>query len=95
MNRVYEEKWFGTCGPIEWPEKSPDITPFDFFFLWGHLKTVVYADPPVNLADFKNKILVACNNLTESQIMSKTNSGCLQHFKLYVDNHGVNFEQFI
>ena len=94
LNRVYEGKWLGTYGPIEWPARSPDITPLDFF-LWGHLKTVVYADPPVNLADLKNKILVACNNLTESQIMSATNRGCLQRFQLCVDNHGANFEQFI
>ncbi|KAL4132413.1 hypothetical protein QTP88_009567 [Uroleucon formosanum] len=30
--RVYEEKWFGTYGPIEWPVRSPDITPLDFFY---------------------------------------------------------------
>jgi len=94
LNRVYEEKWFGTYGPIEWPARSPDITPLDFF-LWGHLKTIVYADPPVNLADLKNKIVVACNNLTENQIMSATNRGCLQRFQLCVENHGANFEQFI
>ncbi|KAL4131065.1 hypothetical protein QTP88_008416 [Uroleucon formosanum] len=41
LNRVYEGKWFGTYGPIEWPARSPDITPLDFF-LWGHLKTIVY-----------------------------------------------------
>ncbi|CAI6348731.1 unnamed protein product [Macrosiphum euphorbiae] len=56
---------------------------------------VVYADPPVNLADLKNKILVVWNNHTESQIMSATNRGCLQRFQLCVDNHGANLEQFI
>jgi hypothetical protein len=25
------------------------------FFLWGHLKTVVYADPPVSLQDLKTE----------------------------------------
>jgi hypothetical protein len=25
------------------------------FFLWGHLKNVLYADPPINLQDLKTK----------------------------------------
>jgi len=62
---VYGGEWFGTYGVIEWPARSPDITPLEFF-LWGHLKTIVYANPPVNLADLKNKIVVVCNHLTEN-----------------------------
>ncbi|KAL4100784.1 hypothetical protein QTP88_020815 [Uroleucon formosanum] len=31
LNQVYERKWFGTYGPIEWPARPLDITPLDFF----------------------------------------------------------------
>jgi hypothetical protein len=51
------------------------ISRFDligFFFLWGHLKNVVYTDPPINLQDLKNKIRLACNNLREEQINAAT-----------------------
>ena len=34
-------RWIGRAGPISWPERSPDMTPLDFYF-WGHLKSVVY-----------------------------------------------------
>ena len=32
-------------GPLEWPARSPDLTPMDFW-LWGYLKEKVYAHNP-------------------------------------------------
>ena len=40
---------------VEWPPRSPDLTPCDFF-LWGYLKSKVYTSPPVDLADLQNRI---------------------------------------
>ena len=34
-------RWIGRRGPIEWPARSPDLTPLDFFF-WGFIKDKVY-----------------------------------------------------
>ncbi|KAE9536207.1 hypothetical protein AGLY_007430 [Aphis glycines] len=48
LDREYPGKWIGRRGPIEWPPRSPDLTPIDFF-LWGHLKTVVYKTPNDNI----------------------------------------------
>jgi len=93
LTRIYEGKWFGIYGPIKWMARSPDITSLNFF-LWGHLKTINYVDPLVNLADLKNKIVVASNNLNEDQIMLATNRGCLRRFQLYFENNGTNVQQF-
>ena len=30
-------KWIGRNGPVEWPLRSPDLNPIDFY-LWGHVK---------------------------------------------------------
>jgi len=46
LNDFFQKRWIGIYGPIEWPPRSPEITPLDFF-LWGHLKIVVYADPSI------------------------------------------------
>ena len=35
-------------GPVEWPPRSPDLTP-PVFFLWGYLKDKLYAHPIQNL----------------------------------------------
>ena len=47
---VRSEKMFqcleriGQGGPVPWPARSPDLNPLDFW-LWGHLKAMVYAAP--------------------------------------------------
>jgi hypothetical protein len=33
----------GRGGPVNWPARSPDLNLLDFW-LWGHLKPLVYSD---------------------------------------------------
>ena len=40
---------------VEWPPRSPDLTPCDFF-LWGHLKNQVYKTPPPSLEILRHRI---------------------------------------
>lgn len=40
LDETFKRKWIGRRGPTEWPPRSPDLTPLEFF-LWGHLKSVV------------------------------------------------------
>ena len=49
-------------GPIEWPPRSPDLTPLDFF-LWGYLKSIVYGRKPETMTDLKNEITSAIQHL--------------------------------
>ncbi|GFV51830.1 uncharacterized protein TNCV_1321861 [Trichonephila clavipes] len=35
-------------GPVNWPPRSCDLTPLDYF-LWGYVKSLVYADKPQTL----------------------------------------------
>ena len=50
---------------IEWPPKSPDLTPCDIF-LWGHLKSKVYFTPPANTENVKERISYEVNLLKEN-----------------------------
>ena len=44
---------------LQWPPRSPDLTPCDFF-LWGFVKDTVYVPPlPANLQDLRNRITAA------------------------------------
>jgi hypothetical protein len=44
LHERFHERWIGRGGPVSWPPRSPDLPPLDLY-LWGHLKTVVYATP--------------------------------------------------
>ncbi|XP_071578855.1 histone-lysine N-methyltransferase SETMAR-like, partial [Temnothorax nylanderi] len=55
LNEKFGNRWIGLYGPHEWPPRSPDLTPLDFF-LWGHLKQQVYATRPANAQDLRDRI---------------------------------------
>ena len=57
---IYRKTKFGEPviswnGPVEWPPRSCDLTPLDFF-LWGHIKSLVNANKPATLDDLKDNI---------------------------------------
>ncbi|GFU29289.1 putative transposable element [Trichonephila clavipes] len=43
-------------GPVNWPPRSCDLTPLDYF-LWGYVKSLVYADKPQTLDNLEDNIL--------------------------------------
>ena len=48
LDQAIPHHWIGRWGSIEWPPRSPDLTPMDFFF-WGILKDKVYARKSVTV----------------------------------------------
>ena len=51
----FGERVISRNGPVEWPLRSCDLTPLDFS-LWGHIKSLVYANKPATLDDLKDNI---------------------------------------
>ena len=41
--KTCKNRWIGRKGTVEYPTRSPDLTPLDFFFLWSFLKDKVYS----------------------------------------------------
>ncbi|GFX38504.1 uncharacterized protein TNCV_2344771 [Trichonephila clavipes] len=42
-------------GPVNWPPRSCDLSPLDYF-LWGYVKPLVYADKPQTLDHLEDNI---------------------------------------
>ena len=55
MTQIFGRKIIALHHPYEWPPRSPDLTPCDFF-LWGYMKSQVYATPPLDMADLVQRI---------------------------------------
>jgi hypothetical protein len=53
LDMHFEGRWIRRCGPLEWPARSPDLSPPDFF-LWGVLKDLVYKNKPRNVDELKD-----------------------------------------
>lgn len=93
LNENFENQWIGTFGPIRWPPRSPDMTPLDFF-LWGHVKHLLYQNIPRTLIELKRKFRNIIENIAPVQIMNATRS--IQHrCNLCLDNGGNQFEHLM
>lgn len=62
LDEKFNGRWIGRRGPIEWPARSPDLTPPDFF-LWGYLKNIVYKDRPSSCDELRDRIEQACREI--------------------------------
>ncbi|CAH1966184.1 unnamed protein product [Acanthoscelides obtectus] len=58
-----DDRWTDRRGAIEWPPRSPDLSPLDFF-MWGHLKSKIYATQPTSLEDLRQRIVNECLQIT-------------------------------
>ncbi|KAJ4433971.1 hypothetical protein ANN_16290 [Periplaneta americana] len=56
LDRRFPDRWIGRCGPIAWPPRSPDLNTLDFY-LWGHLKSLVYSSSVPDLESLRNRIV--------------------------------------
>lgn len=59
---MFGDNWIGTHGPIPWPPRSPDLTPLDFY-LWGYVKSKVYATSSRDIIELQNKIFDVITNI--------------------------------
>ncbi|GFV57382.1 uncharacterized protein TNCV_3173301 [Trichonephila clavipes] len=49
------DRLISRLGPVNWPPRSCDLTPLDYF-LWGYVKSLVYADKPQTLDHLEDNI---------------------------------------
>jgi hypothetical protein len=54
LNQTFGEQWIGYGGPVNWPAQFSDLNPLDFW-LWGHLKFLVYSAPINDLKYYSNE----------------------------------------
>lgn len=69
LNNTFPGRWIGRRGAFEWPPRSPDLTPLDFF-LWGHIKSKVYSTPPDTLEDLRRRIIHECREVTPQMLQN-------------------------
>ncbi|GFU07066.1 uncharacterized protein TNCV_2993191, partial [Trichonephila clavipes] len=55
LKDTFGESLISRFGPVNWPPRSCDLTPLDYF-LWGYVKSLVYADKPQTLDHLEDNI---------------------------------------
>lgn len=93
LDQQFPNRWIGRGGPIEWPARSPDLSPLDFY-LWGHLKSLVYAKKIRNLDHLQERIVDACGRIS-SDVLNSVHIDWENRLKLCVQQNGSHIEHIM
>lgn len=93
LDEVFPQRWIGRGGPTEWPPRSPDLTPLDFF-LWGYLKTKVYRTPVQNLQELQTRIEQECA-LIEDEMIQNAVENVYYRLAYCQEVNGLQFEHLL
>ncbi|GFW49848.1 transposable element Tc1 transposase [Trichonephila clavipes] len=55
LKDTFGDRLISRFGPVNWPPRSCDLTPLDYF-LWGYVKSLVYVDKPQTLVHLEDNI---------------------------------------
>ncbi|GFU52410.1 transposable element Tc3 transposase [Trichonephila clavipes] len=55
LKDTFGDRLISRFGPVNWPPRSCDLTPLDYF-LWGYVKSLVYEDKPQTLDHLENNV---------------------------------------
>ena len=91
FNETLPGRWMGRGSPnLPWPPRSPDLTPCDFF-LWGFIKSKVYATQSPCINTLKQRIRAAFIEIAVD-IRNKLVLACREKLNLLVENSGSHIE---
>jgi hypothetical protein len=93
LDETFPNRWIGRRGPIEWPARSPDLTPTDFF-LWGVIKDRVYVTEHGNLEELKEAITAEIRSLPV-ELCQRACQSVSKRLQLCKDLEGKHFEHLL
>lgn len=95
LDRTYPNRWIGRSGPVPWPARSPDMTPLDFY-LWGHMKSLIYETPVETEMDLVGRIVAAAGCIADDPgVFDRVQESILRRYQKCIDVQGRHFEQFL
>lgn len=94
LNYAFPHRWIGRNGPIAWPPRSPDLNACDFY-LWGHMKQLVYTSEIHTVEELRDRIFNAANQIRQQQGLLSCGNSWIRRSKLCIANNSNNFEHLL
>jgi hypothetical protein len=93
LDQQYPQRWIGRGGPHHWPARSPHLTPLDFF-LWGHVKNIVYREPINTEAELRDRLQEAFQVISPD-MMNNSHTSLVRGAQLCIQMIGGIFEHLL
>lgn len=95
LDRTFHGRLIANGGPIAWPPRSPDLNPIDFF-LWGHLKTLVYATPVDRQEDLLARIQDGCDQIRNMPgVLGRVRNSMIRRCNVCIQVGGSHIEHLL
>ncbi|GFX63252.1 uncharacterized protein TNCV_3895771 [Trichonephila clavipes] len=79
--------------PLNWPPRSCDLTPLDYF-LWGYVKSLVYADKPQTLDHLEDNIRRVIADI-RPQMLEKVIENWMSRLDYIRASHGSHMPEIL
>ncbi|XP_049937387.1 uncharacterized protein LOC126412052 [Schistocerca serialis cubense] len=89
----FPQEWIGRRGAVEWRPRSPDLTPLDFY-LWGHVKALVYSVKIRDLHNLKQRIVDACGQI-QPDVLVKVHQDWVRRMALTIQHNGQHIDPLL
>ena len=93
LDQQFPDASFGRRGPVEWPPRSPNLSPLDFY-LWGHLKFMVYQVKIQDINHLKERITDAIRSIP-SNVLIRVHQQWETRVNMCFENNGNHIEHII
>jgi hypothetical protein len=95
LNNTYHDRWIGRGVPTAWPPRSPDLNHLEIY-LWGHLKTLVYAAPVDNEEGPHHRIVDACQIIRNYPgTFERMRRSVMRRVEACIESHRGRFEHLL
>ena len=95
LNASLLNRWLGRGGPFACAPRSPDLTPLDYY-LWGHMKTLVYETKVDSKTAMCYRILAAADHIrNQPDITACATQSLLMCAENCIATGGGHFEQLM
>jgi hypothetical protein len=85
---TFGERWIGRGGPVNWPTRSPDLNPLDFW-LWEHLKALIYSAPMNDSEGLQERVENACQETwVKPGTFDRVSTSVRRRAESYIEMHG-------
>ena len=73
----FGEQFISRLGPVDWPPRSCDITPLDFY-LWGYVKSKCFVDKPATIEALEANITEVISEIPIEVLERVIQNWCLR-----------------
>lgn len=95
LRRHFDDRIISRNAAINWPARSCDLTPCDFF-LWPYLKNSIFQTPINNLDELRQKITLKCNEINNTpRILENVFNGMKNRVRKCSEEGGGHFQHLL